>query len=106
MESVGERLLGDVTVFVNRLNALERRCAELERSRFNAERFYAVACNVETVARMHDVSPYLVREYVRLGLIPTHPRTTPAKIMIRLSDALLLDFSSLRDVAKMKRMMR
>lgn len=100
METAGEKLLGDVSVFVDRLNRLERRCAELEASQYNANKFYAVAFGVDTVSKMHDVSPYLVREYIKLGLIPQHPRSTQAKILIRMSDALLLDFNQLREHAK------
>ncbi len=103
METVGEKLLGDVSVFVDRYNRLERRCAELETSQYNANKFYAVAFGIDTVSKMHDVSPYLVREYVKMGLIPQHPRSSQAKILIRLSDALLLDFNSLREAAKLRR---
>ena len=100
MEKVGERLLGDVTVIVDRLNHLEQENKELRASQVNANRFYAVAFGVEAVSKMHDVSPYLVREYVKLGLIPQHPRSTQARILIRMSDALLLDFNQLREQAK------
>lgn len=100
MEKVGERLLGDVTVLVDRLNHLEQENKELRASQVNANRFYAVAFGVEAVSKMHDVSPYLVREYVKLGLIPQHPRSTQARILIRMSDALLLDFNQLREQAK------
>ena len=100
MEKVGERLLGDVTVIVDRLNHLEQENKELRASQVNANRFYTVAFGVEAVSKMHDVSPYLVREYVKLGLIPQHPRSTQARILIRMSDALLLDFNQLREQAK------
>lgn len=96
-------MLGDVTVFVDRLNFLERENKELRESRYDANRFYAVAFGVETVSKMHDVSPYLIREYVKLGLIPQHPRSSQAKILIRMSDALLLDFNQLRERAKERR---
>lgn len=100
METASERLLGDVTVFVDNYRRMERRCAELESSQYDANKFYAVAFGVEEVSRMHDVSPYLVREYVRMGLIPQHPRSSQAKILVRLSDALTLDFNALRERAK------
>ncbi len=96
-------MLGDVTVLVDRMNHLERENKELRASQVNANRFYAVAFGVDAVAKMHDVSPYLVREYVKMGLIPQHPRSTQAKILIRLSDALLLDFNLLREAAKVHR---
>lgn len=99
--SVGETLMGDVAVFVDNYNRLERRCKELETSQYNAEKFYAVPLGVDVVAKLHSVSPYLVRKYVDMGLIPTHPGTTDAKIVIRGSDALLLDFNKMRDQAKL-----
>ena len=100
METAGEKLLGDVSVFVNEYNRLQRRCKELEQSQVNAQKFYAVGLNTDTVARMHDVSPHLVRKYVEMGLIPRHPKSTPAKILVRGSDALTLDFERLRQEAK------
>ena len=99
--SIGETLMGDVAVFVDNYNRLERRCKELETSQYNAEKFYAVPLGVDVVAKLHSVSPYLVRKYVNMGLIPTHPGSTDAKIVIRGSDALLLDFNKMRDQAKL-----
>ena len=99
--SVGETLMGNVAVFVDNYNRLERRCKELETSQYNAEKLYAVPLGVDVVAKLHSVSPYLVRKYVDMGLIPTHPSTTDAKIVIRGSDALLLDFNKMRDQAKL-----
>lgn len=100
MSGVGETLIGDVAVFVDSYNRIERRCKELEKSQYNAERFYAVPLGIETVAKLHNVSAYLVRKYVKLGLIPVHPSSTDAKIIIRGSDALVLDFVKLRQEAK------
>ncbi len=100
MTGVGETLLGDVAVFVDSYRRMERRCKELETSQYNAEKFYAVPLGVDVVAKLHNVSPYLVRRYVKLGLIPIHPSSTDAKIIIRGSDALLLDFGKLRETAK------
>lgn len=99
MSGVAETLISDVSVFVENYRTLERRCAELERSQFNADKFYAVSLPVCIVAKLHGVSEYLVRKYVRLGLIPAHPASTDAKILVRGSDALLLDFNDLRSRA-------
>ena len=100
MSGVGETLIGDVAVFVDKYNRLERRCKELEQSQYNADKFYAVPLAVETVAKLHNVSSYLVRKYVKLGLIPVHPSSTDAKIIIRGSDALVLDFKRLREESR------
>lgn len=104
MSTVGETLIGDVSVFVDNYNRLERRCSELESSKLNAERFYAVPLGVEVVAKLHGVSPYLVREYIKLGLIHTHPSSTDAKILIRGSEALMLDFHKMKEKAKSMRL--
>ena len=103
MKDSGEKLIGEIAVFVDSYNRMERRCNELEASQYNAEKFYAVPLGVDVVARLHNVSAYLVRRYVKLGLIPTHPSSTDAKIIIRGSDALLLDFNELREKAKSMR---
>ena len=99
MDGAAETLIGDVAVFVEKYGILERRCAALGNSAYNADKFYAVALPVEIVAKLHSVSPYLVRRYVKMGLIPTHPGSTDAKILVRASDALLLDFCKLRTLA-------
>ena len=101
MATVGETLIGDVNVFVENYNRLERRCEELEKSNCNAQKFYAVAFDIETVAKLHNVSKYLVRSYLKLGLIEKHPNSTDAKFYIRASDALVLDFKQLREQAKL-----
>lgn len=101
MPTVGETLIGDVNVFVENYNRLERRCKELEKSNCNVEKFYAVAFDIDTVAKLHGVSKYLVRSYINLGLIDKHPNSTDARFLVRASDALILDFKDLREQAKM-----
>ena len=103
MQGVGETLLGDVSVFVDSYHRMERRCSELEASMYNAEKFYAVPLGIDVVAKLHSVSPYLVRTYVSLGMIPLHPQSTDAKMVIRASDALVLDFNKMREQSKAKR---
>lgn len=103
MNQLPETLISEIAVFVERYGTLERRCNELEKSQYNADKFYAVPLPVETVAKLHSVSCYLVRKYVKLGLIPTHPGSTDAKILIRGSDALLLDFNKMREIAAANR---
>lgn len=68
----------------------------LKGNRLDAGRFYAVSVNVETVSTLHNVHPDTVRKYVSLGLIEKHPDSMDAKILIRASDALLLDFTELK----------
>ena len=101
MSTVGETLIGDVNVFVENYNRLERRCKELEKSNCNVEKFYSVAFDIETVAKLHGVSKYIVRSYINLGLIDKHPNSTDSRFLIRASEALILDFKHLREQAKL-----
>ena len=101
--TAGETLIGDVAAFVDGYNRMERRVKELEASQYNADKFYPVPLGADVVAKLHGVSAYLVRKYVKMGLIPTHPGSTDAKIQIRGSIALLLDFDKMREQAKMMR---
>lgn len=63
---------------------------------FSAEKFYNTALTTSEVAKLHGVSPTLVREYIKRGYIDVHPDSTEAKILIRGSDALILDFKKLK----------
>ncbi len=75
---------------------LKEELSRLKGNKLDAARFYAVAVNVETVATLHGVHPDTVRKYVSLGLIEKHPDSMDAKILIRASDALMLDFTELK----------
>ncbi|MFV0535958.1 MAG: hypothetical protein ACK5M3_01140 [Dysgonomonas sp.] len=75
---------------------LKEELLQLKGSKLDAGRFYAVAVNIDTVATLHNVHPDTVRKYVSLGLIEKHPDSMDAKILIRASDALLLDFTELK----------
>lgn len=74
----------------------------LKQRRLDAGRFYAVAVNVNTVATLHNVHPDTIRKYIDAGLIEKHPDSMDAKILIRASDALLLNFSELRQRYRMR----
>lgn len=75
---------------------LKEENSELKDNRMDAGRFYAAALNIEAVATLHNVHPDTVRKYVALGCIEKHPDSTDAKILIRASEALMLDFKELR----------
>lgn len=79
---------------------LKEENSELKDNRMDAGRFYAAALNVEAVATLHNVHPDTVRKYVSLGCIEKHPDSTDAKILIRASEALMLDFKELRKKGK------
>jgi hypothetical protein len=68
----------------------------------DAHKFYAVATSVEVVANLHNVHPDTVRKYVSVGLIDKHPDSMETKILIRASDALMLDFSELKQRYKLR----
>ena len=95
-----DKVLADVVALINNYRGLERRCSELENGVVSVDKFYGWAVPVETVASMHGVSEYLVRKYISLGLIETHPNSTPAKFFVRGSIALSLDFKELKEQAK------
>ena len=75
---------------------LETENMELRKSSCDSSKFYNCALNTCMVASLHSVSAELVRKYVKLGFIPVHPLSTDAKILIRASDALMLDFVELK----------
>lgn len=83
---------------LSRNNILEKENIELRKNSCDSSRFYNCALNTGVVAVLHSVSPELVRKYVSLGLIPVHPMSSDAKILIRASDALMLDFAELKRV--------
>lgn len=74
---------------------------ELKERSIDAKQFYASAVTTDTVAALHGVNPDTVRKYVTLGCIEKHPNSTDAKILIRASDALLLNFNELRRKARL-----
>lgn len=65
--------------------------------RFIIEQFQM---SVELVAYLHDVHPNTVRKYVNCGLIEKHPTSSQTRIKIRASDALMLDFATMKKKAK------
>jgi hypothetical protein len=59
-------------------------------------KFESTTMTVEALARMHNVDPRTVRQYIHEGFIPTHPDSTDRKILIRSADAIRLDFRAFR----------
>lgn len=103
MSAISDGFLADAVTLIDSYRDLERRNKVLEESQVNASRFYNWAVSVEEIAKMHNVSKYIVQTYIKMGLIETHPNTTPARYLVRGSVALLLDFDQLREQAKYKR---
>lgn len=93
-------ILSDMVVLVNNYRMLERRCEELEHCVVNAAMFYNWAVDVDTIASMHGVSKYIVRKYIEMGLIETHPNNSKSRFLVRGSTALTLNFKELREKAK------
>lgn len=91
------RIIEDITELVAKVSSLEYENRELkDRKSIDATRFYASALNVESVASLHGVHPDTVRKYIQMGCIEKHPDSTDAKILIRASTALTLDFKELK----------
>ncbi len=89
-------IIGHIQSMAYENQMLKQELSDLKGKKLDAGRFYAVAVNIETVATLHNVHPDTVRKYVKLGLIEKHPDSMDAKILIRASDALLLDFTELK----------
>lgn len=83
---------------VGKTRMLERENEELRSHSCDCRRFYNCAFNTTTVAELHSVSPHLVRCYVKRGLIPTHPMSSDSRILVRASDALMLDFREMKRI--------
>lgn len=75
---------------------LTQKVEQLESRTINIDKFESTAITVEACARMHGVCVQTVRQYIKEGYIPEHPDSTDRKILIRTSDAILLNFRQLR----------
>ena len=93
-------VIDEVASLVARNRELEDEVRRLRSGNVDAERFYNVAMTTNMVAALHSVSPALVRKYIHLGMIETHPNSTDAKMLVRGSDALRLDFRKMKFAAK------
>lgn len=93
----------EVVALVHENQILRAENERLKQSAVNADRFYNVALSTSDVARLHSVSDYLVRKYIELGLIDKHPMSTDAKMYVRASEALMLDFKEMKEKAKYMR---
>ncbi len=96
MEISTVNIIGHIQTMEYENRRLKEELTALKGCKLDAGRFYAVAVGIETVATLHNVHPDTVRKYVSLGLIEKHPNSMDAKILIRASDALLLDFAELK----------
>ena len=84
---------------INHIENLEienRTLKEEQKGKLDATKFYSAAVTVQMISILHGVHADTVRKYVEFGLIERHPDSTDAKILVRGSEALLLDFRELR----------
>lgn len=95
-----DRMLSEFVKLVDGYRRMEKKCSELDASSVDADKFYGWAVDVNTLSAMHGVSKHLVRRYIELGLIETHPNSTDSKFLVRGSTALRLDFGKLKEEAK------
>ncbi|MBV5329782.1 MAG: hypothetical protein JZU65_19500 [Chlorobium sp.] len=58
--------------------------------------------DVDTLAKIHDVSPDTVYNYIKSGDITCEPRFPNGKCLFKLGDALDIDFRQLRRKLKSK----
>jgi len=95
-----ENVIEQVASLVCRNRELEAKLESIEHTSVLVDKFYNVAMTTEMVARLHSVSEALVRKYIKLGMIETHPMSTDAKLLVRASDALTLDFRMMKFSAR------
>lgn len=89
-----------VSELVESCSYMERENERIKATYVDADRFRNVPLPLDTVGAMHGVSSKVVRRLVSVGLIPKHPMSTDAKILVRASDALTLDIDMLRAKAR------
>lgn len=97
-------IVEEVASLVAASESLRAENERLKSTMVNSEKFYNVPLPLPVVAMLHSVFPYIVREYIKLGLIEKHPSSTDAKILVRASEALVLDFTELKKQAKLQRL--
>lgn len=92
--------LSDVPGYIQELQVeneiLRGKVVELEPKAVIFDKYYNVEMTTSEVAKLHDIHEATVRKYVNLGLIPTHPKSSDSKMLIRGSIGLTLDFDLLR----------
>lgn len=96
-------IIQEVAEMVGENNRLKEELDLIRRTTVNVDRFYNVTLSTEEVARLHSVSRSTVLHYVNAGLIEKHPSSGDGKVLIRASDALLLDFSEMKKQLKFRR---
>ena len=97
----GKSILIQIGEMVAENEYLKTKVSDMEEMYINSNKFYNAALTTEVVASLHQVSAGLVRRYIALGLIDTHPMSSDAKLLVRGSDALRLDFKELKQQAKL-----
>lgn len=95
-------IVEETTKIVAENESLKREIEMMKSRMVNVDKFYNVPLTSEMVARLHSVSQSIVQKYVRYGLIPTHPLSSDSKILVRATDALLLDFAKMKRQLKLK----
>lgn len=93
-------ILGSIQEMAFENEKVNEEIERLKKYCVNADKFHAKTMSVELVAYLHDVHPNTVRKYVNCGLIEKHPTSSQTRIKIRASDALMLDFATMKKKAK------
>ena len=93
-------ILGSIQEMAFENEKVNEEIERLKKYCVNADKFHAKTMSVELVAYLHDVHPNTVRKYVNCGLIEKHPTSSQTRIKIRASDALMLDFTTMKKKAK------
>lgn len=90
------RIIDEIKGLLTEVDNLKDENTELKQRKIDATKFYAATLTVEAISSLHNVHPDTVRKYVAMGCIEKHPDSTDAKILVRASEALTLDFKEMR----------
>lgn len=96
------QVIDEVGKIVSENRYLKSMLNKVETTYIDADKFYNVALTTDVVAALHSVSSALVRKYIKLGMIAEHPMSSPSKLLVRGSDALMLDFKQMKRELKFK----
>lgn len=97
-------LVGAVAGLIAENKRLKMEIERYKDTYMDSQKFYNVQMSVAEVANLHGVCKAIVRKYISLGLIETHPQSSAKKMTVRGSDALMLDFKELKKQAKIDRL--
>lgn len=102
-----QSILNDINILIDKAekyDELKETMRTIDEIKQLAQRYYAKVLTVPVIAFLNDVNEDTVRKYIKLGLIPLHPKSTDSKLLVRASDAIVLDFTEMKKQSKTVRL--